>query len=89
VTKRVRVFVSGRVQGVFYRAECGKRARELGVGGFARNLPDGRVEAAFEGEEDAVDAMVEWSRRGPSWASVESVEVREEPPTGDGDFRIG
>jgi acylphosphatase len=87
-TKRVHVFVSGMVQGVFFRVEAASRARSLGLGGFVRNTPDGRVEAVFEGEPDKVDRMVAWCRRGPDLARVESVEVGEEPPQGDRDFRI-
>jgi acylphosphatase len=86
--KRVRVLVSGRVQGVFYRATCAARARELGVRGWVRNLPDGRVEAAFEGEDAAVDAMVAWCREGPTYARVEHVEVIPEEPLGEAGFRI-
>jgi len=86
--KRVRVVVSGRVQGVFYRATCAARARELGVRGWVRNLPDGRVEAAFEGEDAAVDAMVAWCREGPPYARVEHLEVTPEEPLGEAGFRI-
>ncbi len=86
--KRVRVLVSGRVQGVFYRATCAARARELGVAGWVRNLPDGRVEAAFEGEDAAVDAMVAWCREGPPYARVEGVEVIQEEPLGGAGFRV-
>jgi len=87
--KRVHVFVSGRVQGVFYRAYCARRARELGLAGFVRNLPDGRVEAAFEGPDEDVDAMVAWCHRGSEWSRVDAVEVSEEPLTGAGEFRVG
>ncbi|MGH2572581.1 MAG: acylphosphatase [Actinomycetota bacterium] len=87
-TKRVHAFVSGMVQGVFFRVEAASRARSLGLSGFVRNTPDGRVEAVFEGEPDQVDRMVAWCRRGPDLARVESVEVAEEPPLGDRDFRI-
>ena len=59
-----------------------------GITGFVRNLPDGRVEAAFEGETEAVDAMVRWCRAGPRGAEVESVEVVAEEPEGDSEFRI-
>lgn len=86
--KRVRVLVSGRVQGVFFRATCAARARELGVAGWVRNLPDRRVEAAFEGEDAAVDAMVAWCREGPPYARVEHVEVTPEEPLGETGFRI-
>jgi acylphosphatase len=86
--KRTRVLVSGRVQGVFYRATCASRAREAGLGGWVRNLPDGRVEAAFEGPDSAVDALVAWCRRGPDLARVEEVEVSPEPLAGDTAFAI-
>jgi acylphosphatase len=86
--KRVRVVVSGRVQGVFYRATCAEQARRLGVGGWVRNLPDGRVEAVFEGADAAVDAMVAWCREGPPYARVEDVEVHAEDPRGEAGFRV-
>jgi acylphosphatase len=82
------VVVSGRVQGVFFRANCAAKARELGLGGHVRNLPDGRVEAAFEGPEEGVDAMVAWCRRGPELARVDDVEVISEPLRGDVGFRV-
>ena len=88
MTKRVHVFVCGRVQGVFYRSECATRARELGLGGFVRNMPDGRVEAAFEGAGDKVDQMIAWCKQGSSWSSVESVDVAEEDAKGETEFRI-
>lgn len=86
--KRVRVTVAGRVQGVFFRATCARLAREAGLGGYVRNLPDGRLEAAFEGEERAVDAMVDWCRRGPDLALVDSVEAFPEDPVGETTFRV-
>jgi acylphosphatase len=86
--KRVRVIISGRVQGVFYRTTCAARARELGLAGFVRNRPDGRVEAAFEGPAPDVDAMVSWCRVGPQHARVEAVEVRPEPLAGDPSFLV-
>ena len=86
--RRVRVIVSGRVQGVFFRSTCAGRAHQAGVGGFVRNLPDGRVEAVFEGPAEAVDVMVRWCRRGPELAKIEGVEVREEAPVGDRLFRV-
>jgi len=87
--KRVRVLVSGRVQGVFFRATCARLAHEAGIGGFVRNLPDGRVEAAFEGPDPVVDRLVAWCRQGPDLASVEDVEVVVEAPVGDVSFRVG
>lgn len=80
--KRVRLVVSGRVQGVFFRATCARRARALGLGGSVRNMPDGSVEAVFEGPSADVEAMVAWCRSGPELARVDEVEVHEEPLTG-------
>jgi acylphosphatase len=80
---RAHVWISGRVQGVFFRAHTKELADELGLTGWVRNLPDGRVEAVFEGEEDAVKEAIEWCKRGPPLASVEKVEVRYEQPTGE------
>jgi acylphosphatase len=85
---RVHVFVSGQVQGVFFRVEAAQRARELGLGGFVRNSGDGRVEAVFEGDPEDVDAMVAWCRSGPALARVAGVEVAEEEPVGETEFRI-
>jgi acylphosphatase len=86
--KRARVRVHGLVQGVFFRAETRNRARSLGVGGWARNLPDGSVEAVFEGEDERVDAMVRWCRRGPRGAQVEDVDVRWEEAVGESYFTV-
>jgi len=86
--KRVHLFASGQVQGVFYRAECAKQARALGLGGFVRNLRDGRVEAAFEGPPDKVDKMVKWCREGTAWAEVKDLEVTSEAPKGESDFKV-
>jgi acylphosphatase len=88
VAKRVRVLVSGEVQGVFFRAETAQRARDSRLGGFVRNTADGSVEAAFEGDAEAVDAMVQWIHQGPPRARVADVEVVEEDPRGETDFRI-
>ena len=70
-----RSFVSGRVQGVFYRASAAQRARELGVDGYARNLPDGRVEVVACGPAGAVDEMTSWLRTGSSASKVTDVQV--------------
>jgi len=69
------VYVYGMVQGVFFRYNTKRMADLLGVSGWVKNLPDGRVEAYFEGEEDAVRRMVEWCHVGPPLARVERVEV--------------
>ena len=86
--KRAHVVVTGRVQGVFYRATCAVAARRLGLGGSVRNLPDGRVEAMFEGPDTDVDRMVEWCRRGPEMARVDAVEVTSEPLAGESVFLV-
>ncbi len=86
--RRVHVSISGRVQGVFFRASCAEEARALGVAGWVRNAGDGSVEAVFEGPAAAVEAMVGWCRRGPRHARVDAVDVREESPAGDTGFRI-
>ena len=86
--KRVRVIVSGAVQGVFFRATCAARTRQRGLAGFVRNLRDGRVEAAFEGPDEAVDAMVDWCRRGPDLAEVTSLDIVAEQPRGEAGFAV-
>jgi len=85
---RAHVFVSGRVQNVFFRDSARKEAQRLGVAGWARNLSDGRVEAVFEGPEEAVEAMVAWCGEGTSWANVEDVEASREDPEGLEGFAI-
>lgn len=85
---RAHVFVSGRVQGVFYRATTKNTAEEKGVDGWVRNLADGRVEAVFEGPEDAVEEMVEWCHTGSPAANVEDVEAEYEDPQGEHGFRV-
>jgi acylphosphatase len=80
--------VHGRVQGVGFRQSAAARARSLALAGWVLNAPDGSVEAVFEGPRDRVDSMVEWCRRGPSGAAVESVETREETPRREPGFRI-
>jgi acylphosphatase len=72
---RVHLVISGRVQGVAFRAYTEDEARRLGVKGWVRNLPDGRVEAEAEGERAAVEALVAWCQRGPPAARVDEVEV--------------
>lgn len=86
---RRRVVVHGRVQGVFFRDSVRRLAEREGVGGWARNVPDGTVEAVFEGEPAAVERLVDFCRLGPPHASVERVEVADEEPEGLGRFAIG
>lgn len=78
--RRVRVLVSGRVQGVWFRDSTQKNAEKHGVTGWVRNHPDGRVEALFDGEAEAVKAMVAFVHEGPTHARVDGIEVTEEPP---------
>jgi len=86
---RAHVYVSGRVQGVFFRHETRREAKMRGVKGWVRNLPDGRVEAVFEGEEEAVKQLIEFCRHGPPGAKVTDVEVRWEDYRGEfKDFEI-
>lgn len=85
---RTHVFVSGTVQGVYYRASTRDAAREAGVDGWVRNLDDGRVEAVFEGEEADVEAMVEWCHTGSPRADVDDVAVEYGEPTGLDGFEI-
>lgn len=73
--RAVRYLVAGRVQGVFYRASAAAEARRLGVRGWAKNLPDGRVEVVASGSDDALSEFAEWLWRGPRAAIVERVDV--------------
>jgi acylphosphatase len=85
---RAHVHVSGRVQGVYFRATTRDTAAEHGVDGWVRNREDGRVEAVFEGERAAVEAVVEWCHEGSPAADVEAVEVSYGEPRGLDGFRI-
>ncbi len=86
---RAHVFVSGEVQGVCFRMYTYDLAQESGVSGWVRNLPDGRVEAVFEGERDKVEGMVSFCRYGPPGAEVKGVRVKWEEFTGEfADFEV-
>ncbi|QLG61699.1 acylphosphatase [Halorarum salinum] len=85
---RAHVFVTGRVQGVYYRDSTREAARERGVDGWVRNLDDGRVEAVFEGPRDAVEGMVEWCHTGSDAAVVEDVDVEYGDPEGETGFVV-
>jgi acylphosphatase len=89
VTVRKRIVVSGRVQGVFFRDSARQEAARLGIGGSARNMPDGTVEVIAEGDESAVDQLIEWCRSGPSYADVDDVSVGDEQPQGTKGFSTG
>jgi acylphosphatase len=81
--ERAHVYVSGRVQGVFFRDSAREKAQQLGLNGWVKNLPDGRVEALFEGPSERVRQMVRWCEQGPSRAEVEDVETEFEASEGD------
>ena len=85
---RAHVFVSGKVQGVYYRATTRDRATKEGVDGWVRNLDDGRVEAVFEGPEAAVEAMIDFCHDGSQAAAVDDVSVEYEEPESIEDFEI-
>ena len=87
--KRVRVTASGHVQGVFFRADTSDEAQRLGLTGWARNTHDGRVQAEFQGDDDAVDAAVAFCRRGPGQSRVDHLEVQPlEPVEGERGFDV-
>lgn len=85
---RAHVYVSGKVQGVYFRATTRDEARDRGVDGWVRNLDDGRVEAVFEGPEEAVEEMIEFCHEGSSAAHVDDVEVTMEQPQAEGGFEV-
>jgi acylphosphatase len=86
--KRAEVLVRGAVQGVFFRAEARQRARSLGLAGWVRNAPDGTVQAVFEGDDERVESMVEWCRRGPGGARVDGIDVAWVEPVDEDGFAI-
>lgn len=85
---RARVLVQGRVQGVWFRGCTRDTARRLGLGGWVRNLPDGSVEAVFEGLRSSVEEAVSWCHQGPPSARVTRCDVEWEDPEGEGTFQI-
>ncbi len=85
---RAHVTVRGLVQGVFFRAETRRTASSLGLSGWVRNVPDGTVEAVFEGERLPVEEAVEWARSGPPGARVDSVDVEWQEPAGERGFEV-
>jgi len=72
---RIHIFVSGLVQGVFFRSETQKKAKELGLLGQVNNLTDGRVEIIAEGERDNLEKLIDWTRHGPASARVDNLEI--------------
>jgi acylphosphatase len=87
--KCIHVYISGRVQGVFFRAVTQQTAKSLHLTGWVRNVPDGRVEALFEGEDANIDKMIAWCHIGPPAAQVAEVLIEEETYIGEfHDFSI-
>ena len=74
---QVKVIISGRVQGVFYRARTKNTADRLGIKGYVKNLPNGSVEAVFQGEQPTVTQMIEWCHKGPAASKVDHVQAKE------------
>lgn len=83
MAQRIRLFVTGKVQGVFFRQALKVAARKNNVAGWVRNLKDGRVEALLEGDDLAVNKVVEWAHAGPAHARVEDIDIRNEAFTGE------
>jgi acylphosphatase len=81
--QRAHVLVSGQVQGVFFRDSTRQKAEELGLSGWVKNVPEGQVEALFEGPSQSIREMVDWCKEGPQRASVENVDVDFESAGGD------
>jgi acylphosphatase len=88
MSSRRRVVARGRVQGVFFRDSTRREARSAGVAGWVSNRSDGAVEAVFEGDDEAVERMVAFVRRGPGHANVDDLEVSEEEPEGLSGFEV-
>jgi acylphosphatase len=77
------VVFHGRVQGVYFRAQCAEKAESLGLRGYVRNMPDGTVEAVFEGDRPGIEMCIEWNRTSQPYARVESIEITWQEPKGD------
>ncbi len=86
--ERAHVFISGKVQGVFYRANTKEMAAQIGIDGWVKNLNDGRVEAVFEGERKDIEKIIDWCWEGSPQANVEDIDVSWEGPNGIDGFEI-
>lgn len=86
--ERAHVFISGKVQGVFYRANTKEMAAQIGVNGWVKNLNDGRVEAVFEGERKDIEKIIDWCWKGSPQANVEDIDVSWEDPKSIDGFEI-
>jgi acylphosphatase len=85
---RAHVVLRGRVQGVGFRLETRDRARSLSLAGWVKNIPDGAVEAVFEGPRERVESIMRWCERGPRGAAVDEVDTRWEEPRGEREFTV-
>ena len=72
---RAHIFISGKVQGVFFRENTRKKAAEFGLSGFVRNLSNGKVEAIFEGEKEKIEKIIQWIKKEPETAQIENIEI--------------
>jgi len=82
------LIVSGRVQGVFFRANVRNKANELGLKGYAKNLPDGNVEVVAEGDEEKLEELIEFMRKGPGVANIENIKITHKEPENFKNFEI-
>ena len=83
--KRIHLIAYGNVQGVFYRSNARKKASELGLKGFVRNLPDGAVEVVAEGAENNINELIKFCKNNPGYSNVDKVEIKKEKPTNEFD----
>ncbi|MGI9565468.1 MAG: acylphosphatase [Nitrosopumilus sp.] len=81
--QRIKIFVTGKVQGVFFRQTLKVMAKKNNVSGWVKNLKDGRVEAVLEGDDEKLNRLIEWAHGGPANARVEDVEIHNEKYTGE------
>ena len=86
--RRVHLFISGQVQGVFFRAHTATKAQKLGLAGWVRNTADGRVEAVFEGEKEKLAKIIRWCQKGPPVGRVEAIEMVWEKNQGEKRFEV-
>ena len=88
--KRIHLIIHGRVQGVFYRSYTRKKAIELGLKGYVKNLPNGTVEVIAEGSEDKLNELIEYCKNNPGYSDVDKVDIKEEKATNEFDnFGVG
>lgn len=79
--KNVHITINGKVQGIWFRANTKQKAEQLGITGWVKNIPNGSVEAIFEGEENCIKEMIDWCQHGPPQAKVENIEIKEQSIT--------